>query len=356
MPRSTRAIFLLLFGLSPAASFAATVTPAQRCEADVELASAQYAKCRLTAEAKYSQSLDDDKRASALARCSEKLQLSFAKAVARYGGACTATEPSSAFDAYLRRCSDDAAAAAAGAALPDYVGDLSSCNADLTICNGDLTTRTGDLAICTTDLATCEGDLAACEALPPARLLKTGQTTSYGAGSDGDLQVGVARNFVDNGDGTITDTQTGLMWEKKSDDDSIHDKDNTYTWGMTTPPYTMNGTVVTEFLAPLNAAGGFANYTDWRLPNITELETLRNFASTNPATFSAFDTACSPGCTVLTCSCTKWTGYLDSFYWSSSSTASSAPSAAWVINFDWGYNHAHGKEYPKFARAVRGGS
>ena len=29
---------------------------------------------------------------------------------------------------------------------------------------------------------------------------------------------------------TITDVNTGLMWEKLSDDGSIHDKDNAYSW------------------------------------------------------------------------------------------------------------------------------
>lgn len=62
--------------------------------------------------------------------------------------------------------------AAGGATLPDYVRDLASRTADL----------------------------AACEAeLPPAPRL-------------------------------ITDTRTGLMWETKSDDDAIHDKDNFYRW------------------------------------------------------------------------------------------------------------------------------
>ena len=56
-------------------------TPAQRCEGDVELASAKFAQCRLTAEARYSKSLDADKRTAAVARCSDKLQQSFAKAV-----------------------------------------------------------------------------------------------------------------------------------------------------------------------------------------------------------------------------------------------------------------------------------
>jgi hypothetical protein len=81
--------------------------------------------------------------------------------------------------------------------------------------------------------------------------LKTGQTSAYGTGSDGNLQKGASRAYTDNGDGTITDNTTGLMWEKKSDDGTIHDKDNTYTWGMTSSPYTMNGTMVPTFLAAL---------------------------------------------------------------------------------------------------------
>ncbi len=36
--------------------------------------------------------------------------------------------------------------------------------------------------------------------------------------------------FVNNGDGTITDTSTGLMWELKTDDGGERDKDNKYTW------------------------------------------------------------------------------------------------------------------------------
>lgn len=56
-------------------------------------------------------------------------------------------------------------------------------------------------------------------------------------------------SFTDNGDGTITDNRTGLMWEKLSDDGSIHDKDTTYTWHNA-------GTKITA----LNGGGGFAGY------------------------------------------------------------------------------------------------
>ena len=51
----------------------------------------------------------------------------------------------------------------------------------------------------------------------PAEIARTGQTISYASGDDGDVQAGVAwpdPRFTDNGDGTITDNLTGLMWLK----------------------------------------------------------------------------------------------------------------------------------------------
>lgn len=37
-------------------------------------------------------------------------------------------------------------------------------------------------------------------------------------------------SYSDNGNGTITDNNTCLTWEKKNDDGSVNDKDNAYTW------------------------------------------------------------------------------------------------------------------------------
>jgi hypothetical protein len=61
----------------------------------------------------------------------------------------------------------------------------------------------------------------------PAPVLQTGQDTCYGAGGgvidcagtgqDGELQTGLAwpaARFVDNGDQTVTDSLTGLIWTK----------------------------------------------------------------------------------------------------------------------------------------------
>jgi len=53
----------------------------------------------------------------------------------------------------------------------------------------------------------------------PAPVPKTGQTTSYATGDDGDLEKGVAwpdPRFMDNGNGTVTDNLTGLIWLKNA--------------------------------------------------------------------------------------------------------------------------------------------
>jgi hypothetical protein len=97
--------------------------------------------------------------------------------------------------------------------------------------------------------------------------------------------------FVDNGDGTVTDHQTGLQWEKKvAGSGCLHCVNDAYTWSSTgTAP---DGTAFTGFLNTLNGGatgvgncitntgsapmGGFANRCDWRLPTIVELQTIVN--------------------------------------------------------------------------------
>ncbi len=184
----------------------------------------------------------------------------------------------------------------------------------------------------------------------PGELLRTGQTSDYGPGSDGNLQEGAARSYTDNGDGTITDNTTGLMWEKKDQSGGIHDYSNTYTWGMTSSPDTMNGTMVTTFLATLNAGGGFAGHTDWRIPNVNELQSLANYQNVSPAVDTAFNTSCAASCTVLTCSCTQ-----SDAYWSST-TYQSFPGSAWFVYFYGGYVLGNFKDDFYYVRAVRGGS
>ncbi len=84
----------------------------------------------------------------------------------------------------------------------------------------------------------------------------------------------VAR-FVDNGDGTVTDNLSALVWEKKDELDGIHNKDTTYSWTTSDGDLTdEDGTVFTDFLATLNAGEGFAGANGWRLPTFVELLTI----------------------------------------------------------------------------------
>ena len=68
-------------------------------------------------------------------------------------------------------------------------------------------------------------------------------------------------DFVDNKDGTVTDTSTGLMWEKR-------DSADTYSW---------EGAL--EHANSITIAG----YNDWRVPNINELLSIVDYDRYKPA-------------------------------------------------------------------------
>jgi hypothetical protein len=97
-----------------------------------------------------------------------------------------------------------------------------------------------------------------------ASVAKTGQTTSYAAGDDGYLQKGAAwpkPRFTDNSDGTVMDNLTGLMWLK--DGNCFRTKN-----------WTGALDVVDDFNTNPSAYGCCDLYSDWRLPNILELDSL----------------------------------------------------------------------------------
>jgi hypothetical protein len=195
------------------------------------------------------------------------------------------------------------------------------------------------------DSLTCNCEVGG-EAPVVAQPVQTGQTTCTGTdgaaiecagtGLDGELQAGASHSFVDNGDGTITDQSTGLMWEKHSNDESIHDAENTYTLAE----------AVAVKLATLNA-DGFGGHDDWRLPNRNELATLINFGAHAPAAYSQFNTTCDTGCTVEQCNCTG-----NTLYWTSTSSAQS-PAYQWYTNFSLGDFAIQAKTEKARVRAVR---
>lgn len=178
--------------------------------------------------------------------------------------------------------------------------------------------------------------------------LRTGQTTTYGA--TGDTTAGIKRSLVDNGYGWIKDQRTGLMWEKKDDSDGIHGKRRTFTWS-TSGSNTATGTVFTTFLAALNTPPCFAGFCDWRLPTRFELETITNLGTVDagaPAVDPIFDTSCTKGCDLLSCSCTDTNAY-----WTSTTFAEN-PNRAWVVLFTQGAEAEYTKTSNlQSARAVR---
>ena len=276
---------------------AAGLTAAQKCEARKNQAAGELAKCLEDEQAKAVQG-----QAPNFAQCSVQFQAAFAKAeAAAAAGTCPTAGDATAIEARVDTTFADIAAGLTGST--------------------PLITR-----------------------LFPA----TGQTTCWnsagtvvpcaGTGQDGDLQAGGKLGYTDNGDGTITDNNTGLMWEKKSADGSIHDKDSTHTWA--------NAFAV--HIAGLNAAN-FAGHNYWRLPNVNELQSLVNYENLFPSVSSAFNKDCAASCTVLTCSCTA-----SPFHWSSSTNAG-VPSDAWIVNFGIGGVNASGKSFTGHVRAVRGG-
>jgi hypothetical protein len=193
----------------------------------------------------------------------------------------------------------------------------------------------------------CGYDTSLCECAP-GQFPATGQTTCWdssggvipcaGSGHDGEIQAGATLAYTDNGDGTISDLNTGLMWEKKSDDGSIHDKDTAYTWD--------NAFAV--HVAGLNSAV-FAGHTDWRLPNVKELQSIVDYERWSPSVDPVFHTSCLPACTVTSCSCTASLNY-----WSSATVAYS-PGFAWLVYFYGGDVLYDAKGGGYSVRAVRGG-
>jgi len=142
--------------------------------------------------------------------------------------------------------------------------------------------------------------------------------------------------FVDNGDGTVTDTQTRLMWEKKDDASGLHDLDNTYTWNdaMSVFVAEVNGVSSNGTVQP-----GLAGYSDWRMPNTAELQTIL-LAPYPCATSPCIDPIFGPTAANL--------------HWSSTRDTTH-PTFSWGVFFDNGLveHDSWVKGYP--ARAVRGG-
>ena len=125
---------------------------------------------------------------------------------------------------------------------------------------------------------------------------------------------------MNNGDGTVTDTSTGLMWQKTGSSTEM-------TWEQ--------ALAYCESLE-VNATENPGGYSGWRLPTIKELVSLADFSRYNP-----------------TINTTYFRNTVSSFYWSSTTNAGN-PYYAWGVDFDYGYDGSNNIGY-NYVRAVRGG-
>lgn len=152
-------------------------------------------------------------------------------------------------------------------------------------------------------------------------VLKTGQTTIYNSGDDGFYQKGVARSYTDNGDDTVTDNVTGLMWQNDSDVNNV------------TRPWDANATRVSAVAeCTTHTTGG---YNDWRLPTRAELVSISDFGKVGPAIDPVF----------------TWI-VTDTSYWSATETAGK-PTEAWSVNSYYGGEYSVPKTTDNFIRCVR---
>ena len=157
-------------------------------------------------------------------------------------------------------------------------------------------------------------------------LLKTGQTTSYLTGDDGTYEKGIGFSYqtsdpAGNGEIVTTDKVTGLMWASDGVGAGCH------SGGLS------------NWYEAIDWAEGltFAGYSDWRLPNRRELESLVNLGRINPT----INTAYFPN--------------TQADYYYSGSTEGSDTDRAWYVSFDIGTVYDYFKTNRCYVRAVRGG-
>ena len=141
--------------------------------------------------------------------------------------------------------------------------------------------------------------------------------------------------FTDNGDGTVTDSATGLVWDKCS-------------WGQTGSDCsgsTASTNIIWQQALAIAVTANSSSYkgqTDWRLPNRTELESLVDLTRFDPA----IDPAVFPNTP-------------SERYWSSTPAISANIfdlTRAWSVYFLAGFSAADGNSSPThYVRLVRGG-
>jgi len=131
-------------------------------------------------------------------------------------------------------------------------------------------------------------------------------------------QTEASPSYINNGDATVTDISTGLMWQQGR------------------APNTMTLADAEAYCTYLNQNYLLGGHNNWRLPTIKELCSLSNYNSRNPSIDSSFfpDTA-------------------SSFYWSSTINEFYTHDS-WLVSFsDGNFNFFDSSDYSYYVRVVR---
>ena len=151
-----------------------------------------------------------------------------------------------------------------------------------------------------------------------APLQSTGMYVSYVAGDDGSLQAGVPLTYprwIDNGNGTLTDTMTGLHRLKKTD--CIHQP-----WAA----------AIAEVNSLASRQCGLTDGSvagDWRMPNRNELQSLSDRMETNHADFFNQTYTWKIGQTLYQLPILS-NFMVSEYYWASTTNAAD-PTEAWTV-------------------------
>ncbi|MCG6552864.1 MAG: DUF1566 domain-containing protein [Candidatus Magnetominusculus sp. LBB02] len=173
-------------------------------------------------------------------------------------------------------------------------------------------------------------------------LPQTGQTACWdadgntvscvGTGQDGDIRAGAAwssQRFTDNGDKTMTDTLTGLMWTKDAGTSTI----GSCSGG------TMSWQNALNYVACLDNST-YHGYSDWRMPNVVELKSLINYNAASVAAWLQTQ---------------GFTNVHSDLYWLSTTNAYDN-NYTWIISLDTGNMDDGNKSSHRFyVWPVRGG-
>lgn len=143
-------------------------------------------------------------------------------------------------------------------------------------------------------------------------------------------------DFTDNGDGTVSHSKTGLTWMRCS-------LGQTWSGGACTgnaASYTWQNALLAA--QTLNKDGGYAKQSDWRVPNIKELNSIVENQCHSPTINKSLFPATPEG--------NFWSSSLYQYYWDPKS------SLVWFVNFANSIDLGDGKNLRNYVRLVRGGS